>query len=221
MPIKARKTTARSAPPAKTKGRPRGKGVSKQRILEIATKMFADQGFAALSMRDIAAASDLNVPSIYHFFEGKEHLYQSCCTREFAAVAATLRAHLQSAGGPKARIKGFTVGLCEALLESREWRRLLLQEIIMRDESRHFDALSTDYFLPEFRLLVEEIALLEGKRDAAEHALSIYALTFGLVLLRRTFEVAGVTQARSFSPARLAQRVLDNVLPAQSWDRTG
>jgi AcrR family transcriptional regulator len=179
--------------------------------------LFADQGFAALSMRDIAGASQLNVPSIYHFFGGKENLYYSCCSAEFSAVAGKLNASLVSPPNPKARIRTFTVNLCEVLLESRDFRRLLLQEIIVRDGSRHFDELSTQFFLPEFRLLVGEIAALEGRKEAVEHAFSIYALTFGLILLRQTFEVAGVNKAKNSSPVRLAERVLGIALPKYKW----
>jgi hypothetical protein len=103
------------------------------------------------------------------------------------------------------------------LLTDRDFRRLLLQEIILRDESRHFEHISKNYFLPEFRLLTAEIAGLEGAADAADHAFSIYALTFGLVLLRRTFEVAGRARERASSPERLAERVLAIVLPRQRW----
>jgi TetR/AcrR family transcriptional regulator len=214
------KSSKSAAPPAPSKpiGRPRGKGASKQRILAIATKLFADRGYAALSMRDIAAASQLNLPSIYHFFGGKENLYRSCCTSAFASISAQLGASLVAVSGPKARIKNFAVSLCEVLLENRDFRRLLLQEIIMRDESRHLEELSTNFFLPEFRTLVGEIAALEGTKDAAEHAFSVYALTFGLILLRRTFEVAGVDRAAAASPVRLAERVLGIVLPRQKWN---
>lgn len=216
---KRRKSAAKVAPsaPAKPKGRPPGRGSSQQRILDIATKMFADEGYAALSIRDIAAASGLNIPSIYHFFGGKENLYRSCCNAAFASISATLGASLVSAPGPKGRIRNFAVSLCEVLLENRDFRRLLMQEIIMRDESRHFEELSTNFFLPEFHTLVGEIAALEGKRDAAEHAFSIYALTFGLVLLRRTFAVAGSDRTAETPPRRLAERVLDIVLPRHDW----
>ena len=161
---KRRNSPAEAAAPAraKRKGRPPGKGLSQQRILDIATRMFADQGYAALSIRDIAAASRLNIPSIYHFFGGKENLYRRCCNAAFASISATLGASLVSAPEPKARIKNFTVSLCEVLLENREFRRLLMQEIIMRDESRHFEEISTNFFLPEFHALVGEITALEG-----------------------------------------------------------
>jgi TetR/AcrR family transcriptional regulator len=203
--------------PSKRRGRPPGKGVSRQHILDIATKMFADQGYAALSIRDIAAAAKLNIPSIYHFFGGKENLYRSCCNAAFASISATLSASLVAVPKPKARIKNFAVTLCEVLLEKRDFRRLLLQEIIMRDESRHFEELSTNFFLPEFRMLMGEIAALEGKRNAAEQAFSVYALTFGLILLRRTFAVAGADQTAKFSKVLLAERVLNIVLPRHDW----
>jgi TetR/AcrR family transcriptional regulator len=179
--------------------------------------MFADRGYAALSMRDIAAAAGLNMPSIYHFFGGKENLYRSCCNAAFASISGALGASLKAPASPKARIKDFAVTLCQVLLENRDFRRLLLQEIIMRDESRHFEELSTNFFLPEFRALVDEIAALDGKGDAAEQAFSVYALTFGLILLRRTFAVAGADGTSAFSPPRLAERVLDIVLPRHRW----
>lgn len=198
-------------------GRPRGTGASRDKILSIATRLFADRGYAALSIRDIAAATQLNIPSIYHFFGGKQNLYRSCCNAVFAGTSARLAASLASGPDPKTRIKNFEVELCQVLLENRDFRRLLLQEIIMRDESRHFEELSTNFFLPEFRALVREIAALEGEGDAAEHAFSIYALTFGLILLRQTFSVAGVDPTTATSPLELAERVLAAALPAQKW----
>jgi AcrR family transcriptional regulator len=206
-PVRAKKTAAR----------PR-RGYSKEKILGVATKMFADAGYSAVSIRDIAAACKLSIPSIYHFFGDKEALFSSCCSAIFAAAAQRLHESLMSARGPKATVKQFTITLCEILLQDVDFRRLLQREIL-RDERRQFDELTTHFFVEEFSLLVKEIAELETSdvESAKERAFSIYALTFGLIQLRRTAEVAGIDKSSKLTPVHLAERVLSIVLPHIKW----
>jgi AcrR family transcriptional regulator len=201
----------------KALGRPR-RGQSKAKILEIATKMFADEGYSAVSIRDIATACKLSIPSIYHFFGDKEALFASCCAAIFAKAAQRLHASLVSARGPKATVKQFTIALSEILLDDADFRRLLQREIL-RDERRQFEDLTTHFFVEEFSLLVKEIAELENLdlQAAREHAFSIYALTFGLIQLRRTAEVAGIDKSTKLNASHLAERVLGIVLPHIKW----
>jgi len=44
------------------------------RILEAATELYAEQGFFAVTMRDIATRAGVALGLIYHYFEGKEQL---------------------------------------------------------------------------------------------------------------------------------------------------
>ena len=209
--------TIKSGKTSKGKTSTRRRGFSKEKILAIGTRLFAEQGYSALSIRDIAAACKVNIPSIYHFFGGKENLYDACCDAAFANSAAKLNSSLVAVTGAKARVRQFTITLSEILLENQDFRRLLLHEIIMRDESRHYDQLTTHFFVKEFRMLVNEIAELDGAAQASEHAFSIYALTFGLIILQRIAEVARVDASPALNFTQLAERVLSIVLPHQNW----
>lgn len=50
---------------------------TKDRILLAAVELFAERGYAAVSVRDIAKAVDIKPASLYNHFEGKEALFDA------------------------------------------------------------------------------------------------------------------------------------------------
>lgn len=50
---------------------------TRELILQEALRLFSDRGYAAVSMRDIAAAVGIRVSSIYHYFNGKQELFNA------------------------------------------------------------------------------------------------------------------------------------------------
>ena len=64
---------------------PRGRGPTasetRERILDVAEALFAEKGFAATSVRDIAAHVGLTPASLYNHFNGKGGLYEAVLER--------------------------------------------------------------------------------------------------------------------------------------------
>jgi len=50
------------------------KDATRSRILDAAARMFNENGFAATSLRDIAAAADMKAGSLYYHFDSKEDI---------------------------------------------------------------------------------------------------------------------------------------------------
>lgn len=50
---------------------------SKQKIIAVATKLFAQKGFDGVSIRDICKQADINISMISYYFGGKKELYHS------------------------------------------------------------------------------------------------------------------------------------------------
>jgi AcrR family transcriptional regulator len=48
----------------------------RQRILDRATRLFAEKGFSATSVRELALACDCTKPALYYYFESKENLFR-------------------------------------------------------------------------------------------------------------------------------------------------
>ncbi|MDI6022356.1 TetR/AcrR family transcriptional regulator [Leucobacter sp. UT-8R-CII-1-4] len=63
----------------------------RERILRTAEKMFADHGFEAVGMREIASAAEVSVALLTYHFETKENLYQSI----FAERQSVLEARIE------------------------------------------------------------------------------------------------------------------------------
>jgi TetR/AcrR family transcriptional regulator len=57
--------------------RSRDAGNTREAVLQAAERLFAEQGFAATSMRDISSASGVSHPLIHHHFGSKEELYSA------------------------------------------------------------------------------------------------------------------------------------------------
>lgn len=86
--------------------------MTKDRIRQAAIKRFAEQGYDATSMAEIAGDADIKAPAIYAHFKGKEALFKevlhNCIARELehtrlflsteGKAEETLRAFLQNFG---------------------------------------------------------------------------------------------------------------------------
>lgn len=68
------------------------------RILSAARALFTAQGFAAVSMQQIADAAAVNKATLYHHFRDKEDLFVSVMMEEFARMAADMEATVASGG---------------------------------------------------------------------------------------------------------------------------
>jgi TetR/AcrR family transcriptional regulator len=50
---------------------------ARERISECAAGLFAERGFAAVSMREIAEAADVSKPMLYYYFDSKDGLFRA------------------------------------------------------------------------------------------------------------------------------------------------
>lgn len=63
---------------------------SRTRVLHAARSLFMAQGYAAVSMQQIAAAVGVNKATLYHHFRDKEDLFVSVMASEFTRAAGEL-----------------------------------------------------------------------------------------------------------------------------------
>lgn len=211
----ARRERSASAAAAK-KPRSRRAAVSEDRIIATATRMFAERGYPAISIRDIATACEVNIPSIYHYFKDKDDLYDRCCEFAFQQAAATLRATLVGPEDSPVRLKRFAIALCDLLLNASDFRRLLQRELLL-PRSRRFEALTSNSFTHEYKLLIPAVGEIAGATGARSRAFSIYAMVFGLIVLEPIAEYSGAKAAMLDSPAKLAEFVLSSLFPEIAW----
>src|SRR5262245_231705 len=87
-----------------------------ERILEVASLLFAERGFAAVTTRQIAAGANVKFPVMYRHFHNKRTLYLTAFGSALARADAKYIALLQQPGAPEARLFAFVSGLYDDLL---------------------------------------------------------------------------------------------------------
>jgi len=123
--------------------RPAGRA-QRQHILAVALSLMSQNGVDGTSMRELAAATGLNVASLYHYFPSKADL-----------LVAVLEEHgfvdNLAAPSPPALARDPATGLADLLtdivlsmLEVEDFVRLMLGEVMRGDETAH--AVGVDLF---------------------------------------------------------------------------
>jgi AcrR family transcriptional regulator len=78
------------------------------RVLKAALKLFAERGYAATSMRDIAAATGIKPPTIYAHYPSKEHILAELCRlgheQQYRDVCSAVMA---CDGGPREQVAAY------------------------------------------------------------------------------------------------------------------
>jgi AcrR family transcriptional regulator len=150
-----------------------------EHLLSIAARVFADQGYHATTMRDLARATGMSLAGMYYYVQGKDELLFLIQERCFQLVLAGASAVLAEGATPAERVARFIehhVGffashMSEMKVLSHEARSLTKARLdkINRLKRRYVD------------LLTSQIAQLEGDGTARlDPRLAAYGL-FGMM----------------------------------------
>jgi TetR/AcrR family transcriptional regulator, cholesterol catabolism regulator len=72
----------------------------REELLDVAINLFAANGYAGTSIRDIANTTGHSVSNVYHYFENKEALWLAILEHSVKGLPETLRHAASAAGEP-------------------------------------------------------------------------------------------------------------------------
>jgi AcrR family transcriptional regulator len=141
---------------AKTTTRAQARARTRNRILAIAEKNFANSGYSGTSLRDIATEADVPIALIYYYFESKAKLYDEVLERHTANLnpkRIERLDRLRAAGAPLDPVlEDLVVPLIHYALRggptSRRFTQLLARIFFYSDKEsvelvkKHFDPLA-------------------------------------------------------------------------------
>jgi AcrR family transcriptional regulator len=76
-----------------------------EQTLAAARTLFAERGFNAVTMDEVAAKVGVTKPLLYNYFGNKEHLYIACMERAGDALTATIRSSVAATETPAAALR--------------------------------------------------------------------------------------------------------------------
>ena len=105
------------------------------RLLDVAERLFAERGYAAVALKDIVRAAGVNGAAVNYHFGDKRELYRKVIERglETREQAAPLETPALAALPPEQRLRAFIHNLMVQLLDdsaSSRMSRLMLREAI-------------------------------------------------------------------------------------------
>lgn len=96
---------------------------AKRRILDIAARLFREQGYAAVSLRMIASHADMKAGSLYYHFASKEDLVVEILNEGIRSVHAEVEAALETAKerDGRSRLQGAIAAHLRSLLRQSDY----------------------------------------------------------------------------------------------------
>lgn len=156
---------------------------TRARLLAAAVRLFAEQGLAGTSVRQLAEAAGANVAAVSYHFGSKDALYAEALRGAFLPVRDALPRFLgileaaRSSGTPAAAatgIRAFVQELVDAMIPADEpnaYARLLTRELT--DPSPALDPIVRDFVAPRNEVLVA--LLRQARPDLGPQQLLLYA----------------------------------------------
>ncbi|MGE0668283.1 MAG: TetR/AcrR family transcriptional regulator [Sphingomonadales bacterium] len=151
---------------------------TRDRIVSRAAPLFADRGFAGVSVRDIAEAVGIKAASLYNHYPDKESLYVAVLEQVFSRRAALVEEALTATGAPRERLKALVSALVQATAGDPTTSRLLQRELLDGDMGR-FERMTREVFGRPFTHMTRLLVELAPGSDGAQTAAYLISLIHG------------------------------------------
>jgi AcrR family transcriptional regulator len=119
-----------SAPSEQSAKKTRGRMTAAERreqLISIARGLFAEKGFDATAVEEIAARAEVSKPVVYEHFGGKEGLYAVVVDREVRALLDRMQSAL-TAGHPRVLLEQAAVALLDYIESSSDGFRIMVRD---------------------------------------------------------------------------------------------
>jgi AcrR family transcriptional regulator len=138
-----------NALPEQAKGRRDGRArmtgkERREQLLDIGRSLFAQKGFDATSVEEIAQRAGVSKPVVYEHFGGKEGLYAVVVDREMRALLDSITGALTSQGHPRELLERAAFALLDYVESSTDGFRILVRDSPVAQSTGTFASLISD-----------------------------------------------------------------------------
>lgn len=144
----------------------------REQLVAVGRRLFAEKGFDATSVEEIAARAKVSKPVVYEHFGGKEGLYAVVVDREISTLLAALEESLQDQRThPRLLMEQAAMAFLSYIDEHEDGFRILVRDSPVTQAGGTFSALLTDVARRTEHILVAQFRLRSyPTRDAPLYA---------------------------------------------------
>lgn len=115
----------------------------REQLIAIGRQLFAERGFDATSIEEVAARAKVSKPVVYEHFGGKEGLYAVVVDREVRSLLDRVGGAL-TAGHPRALLEQAALALLDYIEEETNGFRVLVREAPVMSATGNFSSVLND-----------------------------------------------------------------------------
>ncbi len=130
----------------------------REQLLDVGRSLFAERGFDATSIEEIAARAEVSKPVVYEHFGGKEGLYAVVVDREMRRLLGLVTGAL-SGGHPRELLQQAALALLDYVEQSTDGFHILVRDSPVTSTTGTFASLISDIASQVEHILAEEFAL--------------------------------------------------------------
>ncbi len=127
----------------------------REQLIDVGRLLFAEKGFEAVSVEEIAAKAEVSKPVVYEHFGGKEGLYAVVVDREMNDLLSSISDAL-TAGTARALLEQAGMALFDYIDENRDGFRILVRDSPVSQQTGSFASLIVDVAGQVEHLLAEQ-----------------------------------------------------------------
>ncbi len=116
----------------------------REQLLDVGRSLFAQKGFDATSVEEIAATASVSKPVVYEHFGGKEGLYAVVVDREMRTLLDSITGALGSSGHPRDLLERAAFALLDYVETSSDGFRILVRDSPVAQSTGTFSSLIGD-----------------------------------------------------------------------------
>lgn len=113
------------------------KSDKRQKLLEIAEKLFAKHGFEAVSVRQLAAEAEVNLAMVSYYFGSKDGLFQELIKSKFPQTRGMLEDFAQSDMHPWEKLTRTIDMYVDKFFLGRAFHRVVMREMSLQQRPDH------------------------------------------------------------------------------------
>lgn len=103
-------------------------------ILDVAERLFAEQGFEAVSVREISKEADINIAMVSYYFGSKEKLYEDIIKRKLI-FSDRIRNEIEKYETSTEKLFAVVDLYIQRLFDNRQFQNIIFREMAMNQRS--------------------------------------------------------------------------------------
>ncbi len=150
----------------------------KKEILTVSARLFAEHGYAAVSMRELASEANIAPAALYHHYADKEALYEAVLRYVFADKSSAATGLVKGTENPETKLRELILWLVKLFSSDKIFAKLLHRELLDGVSSR-IKLLTQEIIEPPFVEIEKLIGELGARRDSKPLAIAALAVVMG------------------------------------------